>query len=66
MVFPDGFSFRAGVTTIVDPGGSGWRNFEHMKDMVIDRSQTRVLALINIVGRGSAGGKPSRTSPTWR
>jgi dihydroorotase len=57
MVFPDGFSFRAGVTTIVDPGGSGWRNFEHMKDMVIDRSQTRVLALINIVGRGSAGGK---------
>jgi dihydroorotase len=57
MVFPDGFTFRAGVTTIVDPGGSGWRNFEHMKDMVIDRSQTRVLALINIVGRGSAGGK---------
>ena len=57
MVYPDGFSFRAGVTTIVDPGGSGWRNFEHMKDMVIDRSQTRVLALINIVGRGSAGGK---------
>jgi dihydroorotase len=57
MVYPDGFSFRAGVTTFVDPGGSGWRNFEQMKDMVIDRSQTRVLAFINIVGRGSAGGK---------
>src|SRR5262245_30252209 len=57
MVYPDGFSFRAGVTTFVDPGGSGWRNFEHMKDMVIDRSMTRVLALINIVGRGSSGGK---------
>jgi dihydroorotase len=57
MVYPDGFSFRAGVTTFVDPGGSGWRNFEHMKDMVIDRSMTRVLAFINIVGRGSAGGK---------
>ena len=57
MVYPDGFSFRAGVTTFVDPGGSGWRNFEHMKDMVIDRSLTRVLALINIVGRGQAGGK---------
>jgi dihydroorotase len=57
MVYPDGFSFRAGVTTFVDPGGSGWRNFEQMKDMVIDRSRTRVLALINIVGRGSAGGK---------
>ena len=57
MVYPDGFSFRAGVTTIADPGGAGWRNFEHMKDMVIDRSRTRVLAFINIVGRGSAGGK---------
>ena len=33
MVFPDGFTLRAGVTTVADPGGSGWRNFEHMKDM---------------------------------
>jgi dihydroorotase len=57
MVYPDGFSFRAGVTTFVDPGGSGWRNFEQMKDMVIDHSRTRVLAFINIVGRGSAGGQ---------
>jgi dihydroorotase len=57
MVYPDGFSFRAGVTTFVDPGGSGWRNFEHMKDMVIDRSMTRVLAMINIVGHGLAGGQ---------
>ena len=24
---PDGFSFRSGVTTVVDVGGSGWRNF---------------------------------------
>jgi dihydroorotase len=56
-VYPDGFSFRSGVTTFVDPGGSGWRNFEDMKDKVIDRSRTRVLAFINIVGLGSAGGK---------
>ena len=56
-VYPDGFSFRNGVTTFVDPGGAGWRNFEDLKDRVIDRSQTRVLAFINIVGRGSAGGK---------
>src|SRR5262245_9010418 len=56
-VYPDGFSFRSGVTTFVDPGGSGWRNFEDMKDRVIDRSETRVLAFINIVGRGSAGGR---------
>jgi dihydroorotase len=57
MVYPDGFSFRTGVTTFVDPGGSGWRNFEDLKDRIIDRSKTRVLALINIVGRGSAGGR---------
>jgi dihydroorotase len=56
-VYPDGFSFRSGVTTFVDPGGAGWRNFEDMKNRVIDRSLTRVLAFINIVGRGSAGGK---------
>lgn len=56
-VFPDPFSFRTGVTTFVDPGGSGWRNFEDMKKRVIDGSQTRVLAFINIVGRGSSGGK---------
>lgn len=56
-VFPDGFSFRTGVTTFVDPGGAGWRNFEDMKRRVIDPSRTRVLAFINIVGRGSSGGK---------
>jgi dihydroorotase len=56
-VYPDGFSVRSGVTTFVDPGGAGWRNFEDLKDRVIDRSRTRVLAFINIVGRGSAGGR---------
>ncbi len=56
-VYPDGFSFRNGVTTFVDPGGAGWRNFEDFKDRVVDRSLTRVLAMINIVGRGLAGGR---------
>ena len=27
-VYPDGFSFRVGVTTVVDAGGAGHRNFE--------------------------------------
>jgi dihydroorotase len=56
-VFPDPFSFRSGVTTFVDPGGAGWRNFEDMKKRIIDGSRTRVLAFINIVGRGSSGGQ---------
>lgn len=56
-VYPDGFSFRVGVTTMVDAGGAGWRNFADFKDRVIDRSRTRVLAFINIVGNGMRGGK---------
>ena len=56
-VYPDGFTFRSGVTTVVDAGSSGWRNFPDFKDRVIDRSKTRVLALLNIVGNGMGGGK---------
>ncbi len=56
-VYPDGFTFRTGVTTVADAGGSGWRNFEDFKDRVIDRSRTRVLAFLNIVGNGMRGGK---------
>lgn len=52
---PDGFTFRVGVTTVVDVGGAGWTNFRHFKEQVIDRSQTRVLAFINIVGDGMSG-----------
>src|SRR3989442_1269577 len=55
-IYPDGFTFRSGVTTVVDAGSSGWRNFPDFKDRVIDRSKTRVLALLNIVGNGMGGG----------
>src|SRR2546423_2137849 len=54
-VYPDGFTLRSGVTTVVDAGSSGWRNFPDFKDRVIDRSKTRVLALLNIVGKGMGG-----------
>ena len=53
---PDGFTFRAGVTTVVDAGGAGWRNFRTFKEQAIDHSQTRVLGFINIVGAGMSGG----------
>ena len=56
-VYPDGFSFRSGVTTMVDVGSSGWRNFPDFKQRVIDRAQTRVLAMLNIVGKGMGGGE---------
>jgi dihydroorotase len=54
-VYPDGFTYRAGVTTVVDAGGAGWRNFEDFRQRVIRRSKTRVLAFLNIVGHGMRG-----------
>src|SRR5690606_18071630 len=52
---PDDQNFRSGVTTVVDVGGSGWRDFVQFKEQVIDRSKTRVLAFLNIVGHGMNG-----------
>ncbi len=54
---PDGFTFRVGVTTIVDAGGSGWVSFPNFKKNVIQNSKTRVLAFMNIVGEGMRGGR---------
>ncbi len=56
-VWPDDFTFRSGVTTVADAGSSGYKNFEDFKQHVIDRSKTRVLAFINIVGAGMRGPK---------
>ncbi len=56
-IYPDGFTFRVGVTTVVDAGGSGWRNFEDFKQRVIDRQHTRIFAMLNIVGSGMRGAK---------
>ena len=56
-VWPDGFTFRNGVTTAADAGSSGYKNFEDFKAHIIDRSRTRVLAFLNIVGAGMRGPK---------
>ena len=56
-LYPDGYTFRVGVTTVADAGCAGWRNFEDFKQKVIDRAKTRVLAFINIVGYGMRGSK---------
>ena len=54
-VLPDAFSFRSGVTTMVDAGTAGSKNFEIFKKRIIDRSKTRVLSFVNIVGAGMGG-----------
>jgi dihydroorotase len=51
----DGFTFRVGVTTIVDAGDSGAETFELFKKNVIDKVQTRVLAFLNISKGGMYG-----------
>jgi dihydroorotase len=56
-LYPDGYTFRVGVTTVADAGCAGWRNFEDFKQRIIDRSKTRILAFINIVGNGMRGAK---------
>lgn len=55
----DGFTFRVGVTTIVDAGDAGARHFPLFKKNVIDRSQTRVLAFLNISSEGMRGDEMS-------
>jgi dihydroorotase len=54
-LYPDGFTLRHGITTIVDAGSSGRKNFEDFKSRIIDKSRTRVLAMVNIVGEGMRG-----------
>jgi dihydroorotase len=54
-IFPDDTALPAGTTTVVDAGGSGWRTFDEFRGAVITKSKTRVLALINIVGKGMVG-----------
>lgn len=52
---PDVFSFRTGVTTVVDAGCAGWRDFQAFKRDVIDVARTRVLAFLNIGSYGMRG-----------
>ena len=51
-IAPDTLSYRTGVTTMVDAGSAGYRNFDQFRATVIDRARTRVLAFINVTGYG--------------
>ena len=55
-VNPDHNALRHGVTTVVDGGSTGWKNFAGFKKLVIERSRVRVLAFLNIVGSGMLNG----------
>jgi len=49
---PDAHLLSSGVTTTVDAGTAGWRHFIDFKERNIDKSQTRILAYINIASGG--------------
>jgi dihydroorotase len=51
----DDFTFRAGITTVVDAGTSGYKTFPIFKEQVIERSRTRILAFLNVFAPGMVG-----------
>jgi dihydroorotase len=54
-MFPEEMCFPYGVTTMVDCGGAGWRTFDEFNKRVVQKSDVRVFALLNIVGQGMEG-----------
>lgn len=53
---PADLMLTSGVTTVVDTGSAGAGTFLRQKQMVMDQSQVRVLAFLNIVANGMNGG----------
>lgn len=49
---PDYFSFRGGVTTMVDAGSAGSKNFDHFRTTVFAHSKTKLFAFLNASDRG--------------
>ena len=54
-LFPDDTALLTGTTTVVDAGGAGYRTIDDFRQKVISQAATRVLALINIAGKGMIG-----------
>ena len=48
----DAHLFSSGVTTTVDAGTAGWRDFPDFKERCIDKARVRILAFINIASGG--------------
>ena len=48
----DAHLFASGVTTTVDAGTTGWKDFSDFLDNIIHKSKVRILAFINIAAGG--------------
>jgi dihydroorotase len=53
-VNPDHTALRAGVTTVVDAGSTGTKNFEAFRSEIAGRGRVRVLAFLNLSPEGNA------------
>lgn len=51
-IHPQSHMFQSGVTTAVDAGTCGSRDFIRFKEQIIDKSRLRILAFINIAAGG--------------
>lgn len=51
-IHPEAHLFQVGVTTAVDAGTCGIRDFVHFKENLIDKTKVRVFAMINIADGG--------------
>ncbi len=52
-VNPDHNALRFGVTTVVDAGSAGGKDFEEFRKRVIEPAKVRVLAFVNIAAGGA-------------
>jgi dihydroorotase len=63
-VYPDGFTLRSGVTTVVDAGCAGW--LRRLQDRVIDRSARACSRCSTSSATACGEGSGSRTWTTCR
>ena len=54
-ILPDAHCLPEGTTTVVDAGGSGHITFDEFNEKIIQPSQVKIFALLNIVGEGMVG-----------
>ena len=57
LSYPANMNFSSGLTTIVDAGTWGARDFPEVKRTIIDPAQIRVLSFLNIVAAGMGSEK---------
>lgn len=62
---PDTVHIARGVTTVVDAGSSGANTFPAFREYVIDRTKTRIFALLNISAMGMVLGYAGLEDARW-